>query len=85
MNKNQRETLTDVVFTFIWSFKKGDNIIYNFEILFELYRSKKATKSKYFNKPIILIIAAIIECILDDFALRVKQHVNDKVPNISLS
>lgn len=85
MNKNQHGILTDVVFTFIWSFKKGDNIIYNFEILFELYESKRATKSQYFNKPIILIIAAIVECILDDFAFRVKQHVNDKVPNISLS
>lgn len=85
MNDAQRKTLTDVVFSFIWNFKKGDNIIYNFEVLFELYKSKKNLNSQYLNKPIVLIIAAIIECVLDDFAFRVKQHVNDKVPNISLS
>lgn len=85
MNDTQREVLTDVVFSFIWNYKKGDNIIYNFEILFELYRSKNTLNSRYLNKPIVLIIAAIIECLLDDFAFRVRQHVNDKVPNISVS
>ena len=27
--------------TFIWTFKKGDNIIYNFDILWALYEAKK--------------------------------------------
>jgi hypothetical protein len=85
MNRTQRDVLTDLVFSFIWSFKKGDNIIYNFDVLFELYKSKRTLKGRYLNKPIILIIAAIIECILDDFAFRVKQHVNDKIPNIRLT
>lgn len=84
MNDTQRNVLTDLVFSFIWNFKKGDNIIYNFEVLFQLYKSKKILNSKYLNKPTILIIAAIIECILDDFVFRVRQHVNDRIPNISL-
>lgn len=85
MSPAQRNQLTEAITgTFIWSFKKGDNIIYNLEIVWELYEAKaRSTDKRKYNKPIIVILVSIIECILDDFAYRIRGHVNDTVPNIS--
>jgi hypothetical protein len=87
MTDEQKKKLARAITgTFMWSFKKGDNIIYNFEVLWELYRAKKSAHpvyKSYFNKPIILIIVAIIECVLDDFVDRVQEHRYDKVPNVT--
>ncbi len=70
--------------TFMWSFKKGDNIIYNLEIVWELYEAKaRSTDKRKYIKPIIVTLVSIIECILDDFAYRIRGHVIDAVPNIS--
>lgn len=73
--------------TFMWNFKKGDNIVYNFGVIWALYDAKSGANStrekKMYIKPIILLQMSIVECILDDFVNRVKDHVYDKVPNIS--
>lgn len=70
----------------MWSFKKGDNIIYNLEIAWELYEAKaRSVDKRKYNKPITVILVSIIECILDDFTNRIRGHVNDTVPNISQS
>lgn len=70
--------------TFMWSFKKGDNIVYNLDILWSLYGAQKVSKKpEYFNKPIIIIIASIIECIVEDLTRRIQQHSNEPVPNIT--
>ena len=56
--------------TFIWKYKKGDNIIYNFGILDQLYDSKKScntNKKHLFNKPIMLIIISIVECLNNEY------------------
>ena len=85
MTPAQRDQLAEAITsTFIWSFKKGDNIVYNLEIVWELYNAKaiSADKRKY-NKPILVTLVSIIECILDDFSHRIVGHVNDQVPNIS--
>jgi hypothetical protein len=86
MNKEERELVESAITgTFMWSFKKGDNIVYNFEILWELYRARSAAQAQkqYYNKPITLLIVAIMECIFDDFINRVGQHVYDKIPNLT--
>lgn len=79
---NQRRQAC-ITHTFIWSYKRGDNIIYNFEILDALYRVKKHEKNNLYNKPIIIIIVAIIECILHDFVERIQQRAKDPLPNIT--
>jgi len=86
MNKEERELVESAITgTVMWSFKKGDNIVYNFEILWELYRARSAAQAQkqYYDKPITLLIVAIIECIFDDFINRVGQHVYDKIPNLT--
>lgn len=87
MNPAQRNQLTEAITgTFMWSFKKGDNIIYNLEIAWELYEAKaRSVDKRKYNKPITVILVSIIECILDDFTNRIRGHVNDTVPNISQS
>ena len=87
MTQAQLEQLAEAITgTFMWSFKKGDNIVYNLEVVWELYnaRSQSSNKKKY-NKPIIVTLVSVIECMLDDFAYRIRGHVNDTVPNISLA
>src|SRR5260221_2157791 len=85
MTKQQLSQLVDMTNnTFIWEFKNGDNIIYNFEILWALYESRLHTdRAELFNKPIIISIASIIECILDDFVQRIQQRTRDPLPNIT--
>jgi hypothetical protein len=81
----QKDLLIEAITgTFMWNFKKGDNIIYNLEVVWELYdaRSKSTDKDKY-NKSIIVVLVSIIECILDDFSYRIRGHVHDTVPNIT--
>lgn len=69
---------------FFWDFKRMDNVNYNFEILYLLYEAKQnAGNDLRFNKPIIITIVSIIECMLFDFSLRIKQHVSDKIPNLA--
>lgn len=86
MNKQQIDILTNkITNTFIWNFKKGDNIIYNFQILWALYEAKFYYKGDkcLFNKPITITIISIIECILEDFVRRIQRRVSDALPNIS--
>jgi hypothetical protein len=85
---NTRQLEAAITSTFIWSFKKGDNIIYNFEILDKLYDYKRIgdTRSKrLLNKPITLIIISIVECVLEDFTRRCKHRSTDPLPNITQS
>lgn len=68
---------------FFWNFKRMDNVNYNFKIVEFLYASKKVNNgSNYFNKSIIILIIAIIECALYDFILRINQHSSDSLPNL---
>lgn len=74
---------SDYTNVFFWDFKKMDNVNYNFGIVEKLYTVKKQNGSNsFFNKPIIIAILSIIECILYDFVRRVNEHSNEKIPNL---
>lgn len=85
LTPKQTIIVREILGAFIWTYKKADNIEYNIDILSTLYKARKiARKTKhYFNKPIVIIIAAIIECVLDDFVVRVKTRVFDPLPNLT--
>lgn len=85
MTPTQRDQLTEAITgTFMWSFKKGDNIVYNLEVVWGLYNAKAVSADgRKYNKPILVILVSIVECILDDFSHRIVGHVKDRVPNIS--
>lgn len=85
--EQEKAVATAITGTFMWSFKKGDNIVYNYDIVWELYKVRALvddqSSKKKFNKPIIIILASIIECILDDFTNRTQQFVHEKMQNIT--
>lgn len=69
--------MNDELFTFIWDFKHGDNIMYNFEILKALYIARdNAANKNILNKPITITIVSIVEAILIDFLTRIDQATN---------
>lgn len=85
ISKKYKNIISEKIGTFIWTFKKGDNIVYNFEILWALYEAKKyhTENKQLYNKPIIIIIISIIECVLEDFVRRIQRRSADPLPNIT--
>ena len=75
---------SDYTDQFFWNFKRMDNVNYNFEIVQILYIAKTQNgNDRRFNKPIILQLMAIIECMLYDFFDRTRTFTNDPFPNIT--
>lgn len=67
--------------SFIGSFKLGDNINHNLEILKKLYSIQD---SMIFNKIKTVLITSIIEAILHDLFFRAKFYTREGVKNISI-
>jgi len=76
------EIIKEQLSKFIWTFKVGDNILYNFEVLKELYNAKNNSNNIVLNKPITITIVSIIEAILIDFVRRIGEATNHKPANI---
>lgn len=75
---------SDYTDQFFWDFKRMDNVNYNFEIVELLYEAKKqANNNPHFNKPLIILLVAIIECMLYDFLIRIQTRSNDPLPNLA--
>lgn len=80
MFKYQKEEISSFLSQFIWEFKLGDNVAYNFKILFLLYKNKKdesEKNKKYYNKLIAIILVSIVEAILIDLLKRLDKATND--------
>lgn len=68
---------------FFWDFKRMDNTNYNFDILNIICLTKKEKASNpHFNRPVLIQIVAIIECILYDFVRRVNEYRQEIIPNL---
>lgn len=60
-----------------------DNVNYNFEVLELLYKAKtENTRNPRFNKPIIITLVSMMECMLYDFLIRIRTHSSDRIPNM---
>ena len=72
------KTVNKKVFGFIWSFKVGDNIVYNFRILSLLYKKKEqdSIDKDLYNKPIIIFIISILEAVFFDLMFRLSQSTD---------
>lgn len=69
--------------SFIGDFKVGDNICYNLRTLKAQYRAQAAAHDKSeFVKPIVLLIAAVLEAVLHDFHARIRHHTAEGVANL---
>ncbi len=75
---------SDYTGQFFWDFKRMDNVNYNFEIVEVLYQAKKRDNNdSRYNKPITLLLIAMIECMLYDFVTRVRGRTTDPLPNVT--
>jgi hypothetical protein len=71
---------------FIGDFKIGDNVNYNFEILallYERFNSGNQQQRRLLCKPIIILLASILEAVLYDFHKRVKLFTIEGVQNLA--
>lgn len=71
--------------SFIGSFKLGDNINHNLDVLALLYRHHDAStqqERRLLCKPIILLLVSIIEAVLHDFHGRIKLFTVEGVRNL---
>lgn len=64
---------------FFWDFKRMDNVDHNFTIIQHILN----TNSLMVFKPVIVLTASIIECILYDFLTRIQEHSREKIVNLS--
>lgn len=77
------KNFSDYTAIFFWDFKRMDNVNYNFQIIEELFKIKiNNNENTQLNKPIILILTAIIECILYDFVRRVTEHRKELIQGL---
>ena len=76
------DSIEEQLSSFIWTFKVGDNILYNFEVLNALYIAKDNSQKRVLNKPITITIVSIIEAILIDFIRRIGEATTHKPSNI---
>ena len=70
---------------FIWNFKTGDNVNHNLRILALLYGHFAVSNGEQRHllcKPMILLIAAVTEAVLQDFHVRCRQHVMEVMKNM---
>lgn len=71
---------------FICDFKLGDNIIYNLKVLSFFYEQYNASedifKKRLLLKPITIFLVSIMEAVLYDFHLRIKNNTSEGVINL---
>ncbi len=77
MLRHNKLQISSMMNKFIWDFNVGDNIAYNFKVLFSLYDDKDRNSHKsVYNKPLIVLVVSIIECVMYDFVVRLEQATN---------
>lgn len=82
-NLRNLDSVSEELFTFVWNFNHGDNILYNFTVLQALYNAQGQSKtSGIFNKPITILLVSIIEAVLIDFLTRIDQATSHLPANV---
>lgn len=78
--------MTVIESNFIGNFKLGDNINHNLEVLHLLYRhyqDAEIEEQRLLCKPIILLIASIVEAVLYDLHNRIQTFTVEGVQNVA--
>jgi len=71
--------------SFMGDFKIGDNICYNLRVLKTLYRAQETAPlitRHIFVKPIVVNIASVLEAVLHDFHMRIRNNTREGVANL---
>lgn len=70
-----KEELENILDSFIWDFKIGDNIRYNLKVIYNLIKDYNKNKTDY-RKPISILCVSVIEAIFVDFLYRLDMGTN---------
>ena len=68
-----KEELKECLNSFIWTFKIGDNILYNLDVIFQLVDDHNKLEGHNYAKPTSVLCVSIIEAILVDFLERLDS------------
>jgi len=80
---NDMQSVKDELFTYVWDFKHGDNIMYNFAVLRALYAARSNFEDQdILNKPITILLVSVIEAILIDLLARIDQATTHLPANV---
>ncbi len=84
-----KKEIADKLDAFVWNYKVGDNIAYNFQQLYFFYHKKEIEKSeekkKLYNKHLSITIVSIIEGIFYDLITRLDGATNHFPDSITAS
>ena len=70
---SSKEELGEYKDSFIWTFKIGDNVLYNLGLVFQLVNDHNSLEGRNYSKPISILCVSIIEAILVDFLERLDS------------
>jgi len=70
---SSKEDLQECLNSFIWTFKIGDNVVYNLDVIFQLVDDHNALKAKSYAKPISILCISVVEATLVDFLERLDS------------
>jgi hypothetical protein len=70
---SDKEALNECLNSFIWTFKIGDNILYNLNIIFQLIEGHNKLEKRDYAKPISILCVSIVEAVLVDFLERLES------------
>jgi hypothetical protein len=68
-----KDELKENLNLFLWTFKIGDNILYNLDVIFKLIEDHNKSSSQSYTKPISILCVSVIEAILVDFLERLDS------------
>jgi len=70
---SSKKNLKDSLNSFIWTFKIGDNILYNLDVIFQLVDDHNTLEERNYAKPISILCVSVIEAVLVDFLERLDS------------
>lgn len=70
---SSKQDLKECLNSFIWTFKVGDNIIYNLDVIFQLVDDHNKMEGRDYAKPTSILSISVIEAVLVDFLERLES------------
>lgn len=68
-----KERLCEYIHSFIWTFKIGDNVEYNLDVIFQLVDDYNSLEGRSYAKPISVLCVSVVEAVLVDFLERLDS------------
>lgn len=71
--ESDKATLKEYLNSFVWTYKIGDNILYNLDLIFQLVDDHNMLVGRDYAKPTSILCVSVIEAVLVDFLERLES------------